>query len=74
MTTSAGSPMSQVRQTDTDKEDLVHVELTAREVQLIFCALAGNHPPALADSRPDLIRKLTPQGVPPRHVSTPKAR
>lgn len=33
-------------------------QLDVRELQLLTCALAGNHPPQLADLRRDVIKAL----------------
>lgn len=47
------------------------VELTAREVQVLTCAMAGNFPESLADARMPVLRKLAkvrPDDRPPDHI------
>lgn len=39
-------------------ERTIAVDLTARELHVLTCAMAGNHPPKLNDVRMPTLRKL----------------
>jgi hypothetical protein len=39
-------------------EKTIAVELTAREIQVLTCAMAGNFPASLNDARMPALRKL----------------
>lgn len=42
----------------SDKERTIDVALTARELHVLTCAMAGNYPPRLDDARMPALRKL----------------
>lgn len=39
-------------------EPTICVDLTPRELHVLICAMAGNHPPKLNDVRMPVLRKL----------------